>query len=299
MLRPLLSIVVSFVASALAFPLAWWSGGMIYRLVGQFGVGRGDIVVPALLLAVACILLLAVGGSLWLSGLGALLAGAVHLLAGLTLVLWPLDPMRGVQSPVLSLIFTFFGPASELGIGATVFVGTGAGLTVGAILVGAGLARLVTRPTSRAGTIPAAIVGTIVLLSALAVVAILGGTYYREYFLFFRPTITTGLLLVLLAVLAGVAAFTARWSAAPLLVAGALTAIAGIVALAVPQLAFSAPFLRELLYTATAGTLLTVGVLVLGAGLGIALARRRADVGAAPLVGSQPPPPTGQPSEAV
>lgn len=304
MLRSILSVVIAFLASVIGFPLAWQGGGTAYRFLQIFMAQNLEWAAAIAMLFGGAILLLAVGGSIALSGLGALLAGAWHLLLVLLIVVWPFDPMGGVQSPVLEVIFSVLGPASEVGISSLMYLIGGSALIAGAVLTTAGAVTLRPRstPTTATARFVASVVGTVLLLGAILLATFAGASYYREAFVMFRPNGLSVVLLLIALVIAIAGAVSARWSSVPLIIVGAVTTAFGAMLVLAPRAVFGIVPLRDVASVGVTGSILVLGMLLLGAGIGVAVhGRRRLEAADMPPIayGSQPPPPTGEPSQAV
>lgn len=303
MLRPVLSVVVAFLAAVIGFPLAWQGGGGAYRFLQIFMGPSAERFGTIALLLVGAVLLLAVGASIALSGLGALFAGAWHLLLTLLIVGWPFDPMAGVQSPVLEVIFEVASPASEFGIGSLMYLIGGSALIAGAVLTTAGAVTLRPRPTPTTATarLVGGIVGAVLLLGAVVLASFAGAAYYRELFILYRPDGLSVVLLLVALVLAVAGAVSARWTALGLVVVGALTSILGALMVLAPQALFAVPPLRDVVPMGATGSVLVLGVLILGSGVGVAVhgRRRPATAEVAPTVTGAAAAPTVETGPAV
>jgi hypothetical protein len=294
--------------SLIAIPLSlighilFWLGssGLLFgaRALAPAQVGDVVAVSAGILLIAAAVATVAIGS------LGVILTGAVQLVFSLLLFLIPFS-VTGGFSPALEIMGAVRSAGTEVGDGLYVYAPTGFAFVTGTIMLVAGLvARGRTRRAPTEVRVGAGLVGLLAVVGVLMAVAG-GARLYTHLLVTFSGLDQLGLIvLVVGSVLVGGAVLIGRWTSAAALVAGAVTAVVGLVGLASPSTLFRAaadwPELRRgLEIGGPSGSLLLVGVLLAVAGLALRVRGRReagrsaADV---PATAEEFPPPTTVPS---
>lgn len=270
--------MTSRVFSLVAVPLSlvghllfWGGSATLLRLYQQFG-GTDPLAVAAV--AFGILLIVAALATVALGGLGAFVVGVVHLLFSLLLHLIPLDLLGGGFSPAFALMNAVRSASMEVSDGMFFYFPPGVGVVTGTVFLCAALAsaRRTTAATSRTRVL-AGLTGVLGVLGIVLAIAGGGRLYYAQL-VTFRGTDLPGIALLYGgAVLLAVAVLSSRWSSAGMIVAGAVSAIGGVLGLAAPQLLNAGPGAQELgrglqIFGAT-GSLLLVGLLLVVGGLAV------------------------------
>lgn len=279
-MRPILALVIALVASVVGHLVFWFAGASFLReMQVGFAVNPGWIalvVLGALIIAVAML-------TVAMSPIGVLVVGGIQIVVSLLALLVPV----GIDSfsPVAQVMFAVQDVNVELSHGMTYYVATGIALLIGVVFLVGGLvagSRAVHAGATATllGLIVAVVVGFLGLLVGIA-----GGySAYRVAYMFFAGLDVPGVLLLLLgAILLGVAVATTRWSSLGVIVLGSLVALAALIEMLVGYVralrAF--PDLQQSLSGAAAtGGLLLLGLLLIAAGVGLWLRGRRVARGA-------------------
>jgi hypothetical protein len=294
--------------SLIAIPLS-----LIGHLLFWFGSARlfagsrvlvppeiGDVVAVSsgILLIAAAVATVAIGS------LGVIVIGSIQILFSLMLFFVPFS-VRGGFSPAFEIMHAVRSAGVEVGDGLFFYVPTGIAFLTGTIMLVAGLvARARARQASIEVRIGAGVVGVLAVVGLFMAVAG-GARLYTRLLVMFGGLDQLGLIVLLVgSLLVGAAVLIGRWTSAAALVAGAVTAVVGLVGLGSPSTLFAAsadwPELRRGLEIAgPSGSLLLVGVLLVIAGLALRVRARRE--AAAPSAGpalsaEEPPPPSTVPS---
>lgn len=270
--------MTSRVFSLVAVPLSlvghllfWGGSATLLRLYQQFG-GTDPLAVAAV--AFGILLIVAALATVALGGLGAFVVGVVHLLFSLLLHLIPVDLLGGGFSPAFALMNAVRSASMEVSDGMFFYFPPGVGVVTGTVFLCAALAsaRRTTAATSRTRVL-AGLTGVLGVLGIVLAIAGGGRLYYAQ-FVTLRGTDLPGIALLYGgAVLLAVAVLSSRWSSAGMIVAGAVSAIGGVLGLAAPQLLNAGPGAQELgrglqIFGAT-GSLLLVGLLLVVGGLAV------------------------------
>ena len=274
MARVILSIVTALAATVLGYGALWNGGAVLLR--GASRGGGADLDAVALLMAGAgLVLLVSAVLSLVLSPVGVITVGAIHLLVGLLSVLIP-------SSPFIRLFAQGLGPKSAIGDGLLFSVSTGVGLLAGIIFLVTGLATL-TRRSQKPGALARAasvVVAIVAGLMGILLALIGGGSVYTTLLIEARPGLeVTGLVLVLVgAILVGLAVLTLRWSSLGSAVLGLVVTAVGIAQpsqLASITNGVSRELTVAIQFACPNGNLALIGMLLLAAALGTLLRSRR------------------------
>jgi len=268
------------------------------RVLAPAEVGDVVAVSAGILLIAAAVATVAIGS------LGVVVIGGVQILFSLLLFLVPFS-VRGGFSPAFEIMNAVRSAGVEIGDGLYIYVPTGVAFLTGVIMLVAGLVARARRRTApievRIGS------GLVGLLAVIGVLLAVGGgaRLYTSLLVMFAGLDPVGLIvLVVGSVLVGAAVLIGRWTSTAALVAGAVTAVVGLVGLASPSTLFLAsadwPELRRGFEIAgPSGSLLLAGVLLVVAGLALRVRGRR-DAGRTANdvaeAAEEPPPPTTVPS---
>jgi hypothetical protein len=268
--RTVISLVVALVASLLGTGVLWYGGGHAVFEFGRFA-GEGAGLYP-LVVGLGCLLLAGAAVTVRWSRAGVIAAGAVHVLFSLLGVLVPFQPMDGISSPTTQLLGALFDIDPALATGGYYFVAFGGGLLVGLALLGVGILARRGRPTVLARVLSA--VGGVLALVAAGWTFAAGGAFYRQTFQMLDWSLGVAIALLGAAVLFGALIALSGRSAIGTWIAGGALSLVGVLLLVLDPVAY-AGMPSEVLITLPvlgwSGTMLAVGLTVLGLALGVTL----------------------------
>ncbi|MFT4030659.1 MAG: hypothetical protein QM675_12355 [Protaetiibacter sp.] len=269
-MRVVVSLVIALVGSLAGTLLVWYGGGHTVLTLGT--AAATDAAVPFLLLTgLGGLLLAAAAASVRWSPVGAIVAGAGHLVFSLPAFLVPFAPFESAASPSVKLLNSLYDVDSALATGGYYFVAFGGGLLVGAALLAAGIASR-RRPTVTWRVLSA--VGGVLAIAAGCWAFALGGDFYRLAVQVGDWQLATAVAPVVAALVFGVLLAPSGRSAIGAWIAGGVLALGGVVLLVAEPVAFvGAPgaLLVTLPVLGWSGTVLVVGLSLLGLALGVML----------------------------
>lgn len=282
LLRRGASVVLALLFTVLGYT-ALWAGGVP---AARAATRSREVPDTALILLVLLgLVLLAIAMlTVVLSSLGAIVVGVLHLVAGI--------PITLAVQPAIALLGQSFSGNLVLASGVATFVPSGVAMLAGTTFLVGGLVspRRVAKPGTRMRAL-AVIVALVGSLTGMLLALTGGQMIYSQYLqrLDFSFAPVPALMVIVGAVLFGVAVATIRWSSTGAIIVGAILAVLGIVALVgvQPLVSLLSGFPRELvpaLVTAGAiGHLALLGVLLLTAGVAARLRVIRVDGAPAPV----------------
>jgi hypothetical protein len=230
MVARIVSLLIAVIASAIGLPLLWTGG--LQLLVAEQRFGSGDAPVGAALLAGLGIVFVGVAvATISLSSLGAIVVGALHLVAAVAVPIAFTVPGTIVAAPVRAGMSALSSIDPPLAVGAVTFISQGPSAVIGVVLVVAGIA--VTRRRGPAGAVARGLLGSlsallVLLGGALALGA--GAALGSSLMVRLEPDTVAGTVMVVGLVLVAVGAVLVRWTALGVGVAGAVLALLGLVA---------------------------------------------------------------------
>lgn len=298
-MRPLISVVIAVAASLVGHVVLWISGATSFISNQRFlqpdvgaivGITVGVVIIGIAMLTVA------------ISSAGVLLIGAVQVVSGLLGVL--LTPsLGGGIAPMVQLSAVLRSIHPELSYGFDYSVLTGICLITGVIFVVAGLVgRMPLRAVPGAGLpIVAAVIAVVTGLIGVSLAIGAGFLTFRRGFVYLDgPDPISVVVLVLGALLVGVAVASARWSPVGVVVLGVIVVVLGI-AETLTRFAISLPLspVGQQGFDAAAvlGNVQLIGVLLIAAGVALWWRARRAPAASTVLAPDEVP--SGQASPVV
>ncbi|GAB3040986.1 hypothetical protein [Sediminivirga luteola] len=274
-MRRLLSLLIAVPLSLLALPALWTVDPA--RIGAQLAGGPPLLDPFAAVLGILGVLLLAAAAaSAALSSLGALVAGAIHVLAGL--VLFAVPP--GQRYPVVIDASGTFGTGGAMDRGMLEYTVSGSWIMVGVLLLAAAGAAKLRRPAAPPPALMAVLtLGGFLVISAGVVLGLLAPEGVTRAFatLLFEGFALPVLGILAGALLAGGGVLASIWTRLPLWLAGAVLLVLGLVFVFMPWLPFGFG-----LRSAAWVFLPLWGGVILGAAAGVQFRRRAVPGGPAP-----------------
>ncbi|MGN6271526.1 MAG: hypothetical protein ACTHMQ_00395 [Protaetiibacter sp.] len=271
-MRTVTSLAVALLASLLGTAVLWYGGGHAVFEFGRFGADGAGLY--PLVAGLGCLLLAGAAVTVRWSRVGVITAGAVHVLFSLLGVLVPFQPMDGVSSPTTQLLGALFDVDPALATGGYYFVAFGGGLLIGLALLGVGLLARRGRATVLARVLSA--VGGVLALAAASWTFATGGAFYRQTFQMLDWDAGIAITLLVVALLFGALIALSGRSAIGAWIAGGALSLVGVLLLVLDPVAYVGmppEVLIALPVLGWSGTMLAVGLTVLGLALGVTLLR--------------------------
>jgi hypothetical protein len=273
--RPFVSLMVAGLATVAGFGLSWIGAASHAASAAESEPDLGRLafgVAGAVLLGLAAL-------SLAIHWVGALVVGAIHGLLGLLALVVPFgNPFAGgIFSPVFQITRMLSKVDPSFGDGATIFYFSGTALVVGAFLVGAALgirSRRLAGPSSAKAVAVSSSLSALTLLGASGLLLVAGGAFVQQIVVLFRHDGVSASIVVVAAVLAGVAGLLLRWSSFGVILPATIVFVAGVVLFVA---AFPLPAWFPGRLPATYGLVMVAGATFLAAAIAGAV-RWRSDV---------------------
>lgn len=269
-MRTVISLVVALLGSLFGTVLLWYGGGHTVFELGRFAAeGAGFF---PLLVALGCLLLAGAAVTVRWSRAGVIAAGAVHVLFSLLGILVPFQPMDGISSPTTQLLGMLFDVDPALATGGYYFVAFGGGLLIGFALLGVGILARRGRPTMLARVLSA--VGGVLALAAASWTFATGGDFYRQTFQILNWDLMLAFTMVVAALIFGALIALSGRSAIGAWIAGGVLSLVGVILLVADPVTYAglpSELLIILPVLGWGGTILAVGMTLLGLALGITL----------------------------
>lgn len=285
-MRTTLSIVIALVASLLGTGLLWYGGGHALFELGRFGAEGASGY--ALIVALGCVLLAGAAVTVRWSAIGVIAAGAVHVLFSMVGIVVPFRPGDSVSSPTTQLLGGLYDLDAGLATGGYYFVAFGGGLLIGVALLGVGILARRGRVTALARVLSA--VGGVLALGAAGWTFATGGDFYHRTFQVLNWDAGVAIMLLVASLVFGVLIAPSGRSAIGAWIAGGVLSLLGVVLLVADPVAYAGlppQLLASLPVLGWSGTILAVGMTLLGLALGITL-RPVDDLAAAPTASVAP-----------
>jgi hypothetical protein len=246
-------------------------------MISRSGTESGSALPYTIAAVLGAVLLGMAALSARLSRLGVIVVGFVHVAFALLYVLWPMNPAAGQMSPAVRVTGLALEFDQGLGAGLDYLTASGTSLVIGSSLLVVGIATPSRRRPSAAVTVLSAL-GGVLAIGLTGAVAVIGGAFERNYFVYFRHDLGLAVALAVLGLLVGVALLATGRSPLGTWIAGVVITAAGAVML------FPASSLPELLsrmiprvsvdfltITGWSGMLLGIGCTLLGLALATTL----------------------------
>ncbi|PZQ89862.1 MAG: hypothetical protein DI534_08840 [Leifsonia xyli] len=269
-MRALISLIIAVVASLGGTLLLAYGGGNAVIVMSQVDAS-GDVGVFPLWAGLGALLLAVAGASVRWSSLGAFVAGGAQLGFALLALLVPAGA-DGSGSPAIWLLDRLLVLDRGLASGAFYLVAFGGSLLIGAALLGVGVGALRRRP--RLGWRIASGIGGLLALGAASWSFAAGGEFARIVFQGQAWEFGVALAVVLAGLSFGVLLLPSGRSPIGAWVAGGVIAAVGVILLVADPSAYTDAPSRVLLtlpILGWSGTILAVGLCVLGLALGVTL----------------------------